>query len=50
MVYSNIDSISHAGYSPGDAPRAGYRDNNAGGECLIGFRMVMEVQSGNHTI
>ena len=45
-----LRSDSCTGYSPGDAPRAGYRDNNAGGECLMGFRMAMEVQSGNNHI
>ena len=34
-----------AGYSPGDRRLAGYSDNTSGGECLLGYKMVLYIQS-----
>lgn len=36
----------YAGYSPGNYPLAGYNNSfNSGGECLLGYRMALYVQS-----
>ena len=40
-------SFANAGYSPGDRPLAGYSDNTSGGECLLGYKMVLYIQSNN---
>ena len=47
VVYCDNEllSLPHAGYSPGNMPRAGYLVNNEGGECLDGYKMAMNIQS-----
>ena len=41
-----INDLSHIiGYSPGDRPLAGFGTSTSGGECLLGFRMALEVAS-----
>ena len=47
MVIATSTLSFLAGYSPGDRPLAGYSDNSSGGECLLGYKMVLYVQSND---